>query len=294
MDRKTALEILDLQEGATPEEITRRVNILYKKFRSIEKDEKGHTIGEVEEAYKLLCGITYRDKKAEAERKYRQEHPNPLFKLLKVDEEKARNAIYYYKWPVIIGIAVLALVLSFVLSIINKVDPQIRILITGEVYLGDSKLMEERLKQEIPGLTEMQIQNVYLADYSDVQMQQAMQTKFFLEVSDGRNDIFIVDQETYELLAKQGVFKELEPYLAQWQVPDTVVQRSQDLIMAMDINDGNTYEPKLYGLDVTDSKFLLDTGVMGERLILALGPGENPENTEAFVRNLIKQGLGNE
>lgn len=293
MDRKTALEILDLQEGATPEEITKRVNVLYKKFQRLEKDEKGHTLHEVEEAYKFLNGITYRDIKAEEERKYRQEHPNPLFKLLRVDEEKARNAIYYYKWPVLIGIAVLALVLSFVLTIVNKKEPQIRILVTGEVFLGDTAPMEERITKEIPEITEIQLQNIYLVDYADNQMQYAMQTKFFLEVSDGRNDIFILDYENYEYLAKQGVFKDFGQYIEEWGIPQDIVDASQDLRVAKDLDDGNTYEPALYGLDVTNSKFLVESGVMGERLILALGPGENPQNTEAFVKNLINQGMMN-
>ncbi len=291
MDKKEALKILGLNKGATPEEISKRVSVLYKKFQRLEKDESGHTLNDVEEAYKLLSGITFRDKDDEKKRKYRQEHPHPLFKLLRVDEEKARNAIHYYKWHVLIGIAVLAIILSFVLTIVNRVEPQIRVLITGNVFLSDTELMEKRITKEIPEITEVQVQNVLLSESGDYQMQSAMEMKFFIEVSDGRNDIFILDYPTYEYLAKEGVFKDLEAYAGEWGIPQKVLDASQDLKMAKTLEDGNSYEPELYGLDVTGSQFLVDTGVSGERLILALGPGENPQNAEAFVKNLIRQGL---
>lgn len=292
MDRKHALKVLGLQDGATPEEINRRVNVLYKKFHQQEKDESGNTLKDVEEAHNLLSGITFRDKEAEKQKKYRQEHPNPFFKLLKVDEEKARNFIYYHKWHALVGVILLGIVLSVILTIVNHVDPSIRVLVTGDVFLNDTEPMEMRLVNEVPNIEAAQVQNVYLSSNNDPQMQAAMQTKFFVEVTEGRNDIFIMDETNYRDLAKQGVFKPLDELIKELGVPDSVLNKSGDLKVAIEAEEEAANEPMQYGLDVTGSAFLNETGVLGERMIIALGPGEHYENALNYLKYLLGQGLG--
>ena len=276
MNRKEALKILDLNDNATSEEISKRVSVLSKKYRKNESDEYGKTLKDVEEAYRFLNGISFFDEEAEKQREYRKKHPNPVYKLLKIDEEKASNIIYYYKWHAVIWIIVLGVIVSLIVSIVNHKDPDIKILLTGEVYLSDTSPMEETIKNKMPEIEETQVQNVFVSESStDSQMQMAMEQKFFIEVSSGDNDIFIIDEKTYEYLAKQGYFKPIDDFISQLELNDSELVKSQDLKVAIDLEDGKIYEPQLYGIDITDNRFLKDAGVMGKRLFIALGPGEN-------------------
>ena len=89
MDRKEALKVLGLKEDATIDEIDKRMNILYRKFRNIEKDENGHTLEDIDKAYRIARGIAYHDPETELRKKKMRENPSFIFRLLKVDEEKA-------------------------------------------------------------------------------------------------------------------------------------------------------------------------------------------------------------
>ncbi len=288
MDRKRALEVLGLADEATPDEILNRVSILLKKFKHLNKDEQGHTLTDIEEAYKTLSGISYKDEAAEKERNYRKAHPNPIFKLLKLDEEKARNIIYYYKWHVVIGLVALIIVISTVVSIVNKVEPDLKVIVTGELYLSDTQPLEERIETETIA-TEVLIQNIYISESNDQQMQMMMQQKFTVELTAGENDLFIMDEETYRSLAKQGAFLDMAEVLSPSDLSGLSDSDIESLKVAMDLEDGITYEPKLYGLNVTNAPILKEAGVMGESFIIAFGySGKFPEHAKDLVKKLLQ------
>jgi hypothetical protein len=289
MDRKEALKILGLNEKATAEDITKRVDMLVRKFKHVRKDANGQTLADVEGAYRVLSGITYHDDKAELEKKYRKAHPNPFFKLLKVDEEKARNLIYYYKWHAIIALVAIGLIVSTIVSMVNKVEPDLRILVTGDVYIADMLPLEELIKTEIPGVMAPQIQNVYLSDTNDPQMEVAMQTKFTVEIAAGKNDVYIIDETTYLNLAKQGAFKPIEEVLDGLGTLSIEQSSLENLEVAIEIDDGNNNTPKLYGLDVTNSSVLKDAGLIGDRFIAAIGiSGADTGNAVEFLKLLLE------
>lgn len=288
MDRKRALEILGLSDKAAPDEISNRVGILLKKFRQMDRDENGNTLADVEIAYKTLSGIAYRDEEEEKKKHYRQAHPNPLFKLFKLDEEKVRNFIYYYKWHFIIGLAAIILVVSSVLSIINKVDPELKMIVAGDIFIADVEPLENRIQAEI-GVPEVLVQNIILSEKGDPQTQMMMRQKYVVEISAGDNDVFILDESHYRELAGQGALKPMESFLKKIQYPGLGESKNEDLKVALDVDDGNTYEPELYGLDVSQSALLKDNGIIGERLIVAFGySGKYTENAEALVKKLLE------
>ncbi|MCX7773518.1 MAG: hypothetical protein N2376_10455 [Clostridia bacterium] len=287
MDREKALRILGLPDGATPDDITKRVDVLYRKFRQMEKDENGSTFADVEAAFRLLMGITYRDEEEEKKKKHRQEHPNPILKLLKIDEEKARNAVYYYKWPVLITLLVAALLVSIVLTAVNKREPDLKVIIAGNISAADTVPLENRIKKEIPRVKEILVQNIILADDLNPQMQVAMQQKLMVELAEGKNDIYIMDEATYRDLAKSGAFIPLEDTYISLNIPKG---NPEDLMLPLQLDDGKTYEPRLYGLDVTRSSMLKDAGIVTNgRIIVSIGHDSIwPENAIEFIRKLLE------
>lgn len=289
MDKEKALSILDLTEEASPEDIEKRISVLYKKFKNIKKDDRGYTILDVDEAYKTLMGITFMDPEAEAKRQKRKENPNPIFKLLKIDEEKARNFFYYYKWHMLGTIVAIIAIVATITSIVKNVDPDLKILITGNLYVDNPEIIAEDISKRMEEVEKAQVLNVYLSGRLNSQADMAMQTKFTIEIAVGENDIYIVDEEKYFQLAKQGAFKPIEDMLGNLSSIGIDYNKQDDLVLAIETDDENKYEPKLYGIDVSNSEYLRESGIIGERFILCFGlSGKYPENAKNFVIDVLK------
>ena len=289
MDRKLALEILELQEDVSSEEIEKRVLVLYKKFKQGGRDSRGYTIEDVEKAYKTLSGKVYKDAEEEKKKERRKKNPNPVFKLLKVDEEKARNFIYYYKWH---GIAIILIVLVIALtinSLANRDEPNLKIIIGGNLYISDSQIIEEEISLMTGGAIDAQVQNVYLADGGNSQIEMGMQAKFMVELLAGNNDIFILDEDKFMQLAKQGAFKPVEEVLGDINSIGIDIKLNEDLFVAAESDGEHEDKKELYGIDISNNRLLRDAGVTGERMILAFGySGENLNNTIIFVNKLLE------
>lgn len=289
MEREKALEILELPQDATTDDIEKRILVLYKKFRQMEKDGRGYTLEDVERAYKSLKGINYCDPEEEKKKQERSERPNPVFRLFGIDEEKARNFIYYYKWHVLGVLAAIIIIIATVLSLVSRVDPDLKILIAGKIFVGDTSVLAEKIADELETVKNAQVQNVYLSGEAKTEADMAMQAKFTVEIMAGNNDIFIIDEEKYFMLAKQGAFKPVKELIGN---PDTLgidEKLNEDLVVAMDPEDGVIYEPELYGIDVSRSKYLFDAGIISDRIIMAFGTsGEFPENAVAFAELVLR------
>lgn len=289
MERDKALEILELPDDATIEDIEKRMLVLYKKFRQMDKDERGYTLEDIDKAYKSLKGISYVDPEEEKRKKQRKENPNPIFKLLKVDEEKALNFIYYYKWHALGILAAIVFIVMTVISLVNRVDPDLKILIAGKIYMAETQTFAQKISEELETVEHAQVQNIYLTDEAKSEVDYAMQSKFTVEIAAGNNDIFIIDEEKYFLLAKQGAFRPVKEFIKDLGALGIDEEQNEDLIVTMELNDDVTYDPDLYGIDVSDNKYLLDAGIISERMILAFGAaGEYPENAVAFAELIFK------
>jgi hypothetical protein len=290
MERKKALEILELPHDATIDDIEKRMLVLYKKFRQLEKDERGYTLEDIDKAYKTLKGISYYDPEEERKKKQRRENPNPLFKLLKIDEEKARNFIYYNKWHALGILALIVFIVMTVVSIINRVDPDLKILIAGKIYMPETEMFSKKISEELETVEHAQVQNIYLSGEAKSEADIAMQSKFTVEIAAGNNDIFIIDEEKYFMLATQGAFRPVKEFIKDLSTLGIDEKQNEDLIVTMELNDNVIYEPDLYGIDVSGNKYLLDAGIVGERMILAFGSaGEYHENAAAFAELIFKK-----
>lgn len=285
MDREKALDILGLHEDATVEDVSRRYDVLFKKFKYADTDNKGNTKDQLEEAYRLLMDLDFHDPEAERKKIARKEHPNPLFKLLKIDEEKASNAIYYYKWKVLIGIVILALAVSFILGIINRVDPDLKVVFAGEIVISETAPLENQIIAGMENVKAPQIQCITLTDQLDSQTESISVQKLSLELMSGKNDILVMDMKIYQEYASYGAFKSLN------DMKDELGIKSYDknLEVAVITEDGQEYPAQLYGVDVSKSPLLRDYGVMGGTLIAALLPnGDNPVNANEYFKKLIE------
>ncbi|HHU89453.1 MAG TPA: hypothetical protein GXZ22_00155 [Clostridiaceae bacterium] len=285
MDKEKALEILGLREDASSEEIEKRILVLYKKFKQGSQDSRGYTIEDVEKAYKTIRGITYTDVEEEKRKQRRKKHPNPLFKLLNVDEDKARNFIYYYKWYGVAILLTIAVIVSMIYPLVNSAEPDLKIIIGGNLFISDTQIIEEEISSITNGSINALVQNIYFPENRGSPLEMGMHSKFTVEVAAGKIDIFILDEEKYMQFSNQGAFLPVEEVLGDISLLGIDMQLNEDLLVSP-ISDK---EEKLYGIDISDNQLLREAGVKGKRMILTFGySGENLDNTINFVNKLLK------
>jgi hypothetical protein len=287
MDRQKALSVLGLPETAGIEDVQKRYEVLFRKFKSIQTDEKGSTWEDIEAAYRFLMGINFHDPEAEKRKKYVKDHPNPILKLFGIDQEKFSNFVHYNKWYFIGGALVVFLVVSFIVSAINRVDPDLKMVCAGELALAQYEPLENAIIEQIEGAQAVQLQVIPLSvEGAESQVEMVSREKLQLEVLVGKNDIFILDLATYRDYAALGAFVALNDRIDELGIKE---YDKEMLEVALDAEDGEeSGTPMLYGVDVSNSPLLRDYGLLGETFIATMGiAAENPENAEVYFKKLI-------
>ncbi len=291
LDKDTARKILGVLEGATEDEINKRYEVLLKKLKYDAKESSGG-VKEIETAYKVLSGLDIYDKEAEEQKKKRLENPNPFFKLLGLDEYKTKNFFHYHKWHIVIGLVLIIVAVTTIHGIVTRVDPDLKMVITGALYSENSEALQASILEEIPGLVAVQVQDIPLSENLDAQMLMAMQQKIMVEMMAGENDLYLMDLETYKSLAAQGAFKAMDTFIAQVEssgdeAVKSLLKPAPAVALAQDEEEEPT-EPVIYGIDITGSTFLKEAGIYGDTIIATFGHDSGyPANGEALLTKLI-------
>lgn len=286
MDRKEAFELLHLADNADKETVVNRYNTIFKKYRDTGKDENGIPLSKYEEAHNLLLGISFIDPVAEQRRQQRLEHPNVFLKWLKIDPEKTGNLIYYYKWHAIGFVLALSLVIGIVYNMVTQVKPNMLLLTIGAINIQNTEVLEENITAAVPTIEKLQFQQILIGfDGIDPQMEMAMAQKLQLELVAGKNDLIILDEKQYRQYASFGFFVPLDDQLERY---GTTVSEQEALRVELVDDEVPTGVEHIFGIDVTESRFLKDNQVFGEKLV-AVFPvtGENKENADALIRVLM-------
>lgn len=280
LDRKKALEILELQEDATKDDVSKRYGILTRKFRSVEKDERGYTIEDITRAYNMLMGITYIDKNEEERQKALRENPPFLAKVFKVDPIKLENFFHYYKLHMLISIVVIVVLFFSIRSCVTQIPADFTIICYGKIYCQDQAVVENDVKQRLPDSAAPSVQ--FLSSLAeDPQYQYASQMKFVAMIAAQEVDIVIMDKENFDIHLKQGMFLSLDDFISEIGLADESYIKGSEIVD--ETEDGKLIEGPLhaYGIDITDNKFIKDNNVYAESAILAI-----VRNTEKIDRAL--------
>jgi hypothetical protein len=287
MDRKRALEIMGLHEDASKEVIVKRYNVLFKKLRQQNAENLGYTRDELDEAYRVLMGIEYRDPEAERRKQLRRQHPNPVLKALGIDYDKLSNFLYYNAWKIIVGILAVIFVVWIITSITNRVEPDFKVIVAGNIYVGDIDAFEESLK-EVAGVQEPQAQYIPISDGMDPSLEPVYEEKLAVEITAGENDVFILDMNLYDRLARFGVFVPLDDMLDELGP----AQYDERLVVAAESDDGEEQTPRQYGVDVTKSSILKEEGITGDSLIAVMAVnGKNSGNAVKYIKALVESSV---
>ncbi|HHW49442.1 MAG TPA: hypothetical protein GXX14_12620 [Clostridiaceae bacterium] len=262
MEKKEAYQILGLSEGASKEQIQKKYNVLIKRYRMSSSDsgEKSPEIDmeRVDMAYNLLMG--YIVEEPSESRPYK---PNPILQKMGVDEKKAKNFLYYYKFHIIGAIILVILAVFFIKDVVFRVPSDLDAAFVGEIYYSDTELFKQNVMSKMPELREMSIDAAIFAEGMDAQMEYAMNMKTVVLFGGGTVDIFLLDKASYEKFGSQGAFENLDNIAGKLKIDE---EKSKDLLLKTEEDP----EEHLYGIDVSDSKLLKESGIIGERIIAAI------------------------
>lgn len=249
-----------------------------------EKQEE-YGFDRITKAYNVLMGY---------EVKVAEEPPSkaaPILKKAGIDERKVRNFFYYYKFHIL---AVIAAVLVLVLTVrgcVNKVEPDFIIAFLGEISYNETDKLRGMIRENIPEIKEPGFDGAFVSDKSMADQQYAMQMKAMILFAAQDIDIFILDKVNYERYAKQGAFVSLDEAAAKLDVDmeenkeyilkiEETSASAEDMLTdeaagtgeAVEVDtDGETSAGHLYGIDISHSKALGESGIYANEMIAALG-----------------------
>jgi hypothetical protein len=262
---KDAHKVLGLKEGASENEIEKRYTILFKKYKSSPVFEYEYSIDDVTRAYNLLMGYEHETSEEDIYIK-----PNPIFKLLRVDDKKARNFLHYHKSHIIIGIIALVVLVSSVRSCVMRPPVDLNLAFIGRFFYNDTEEFQNNIKEEIQEIRGMSVDAAIIYGGMDGEQEYAMQMKLMVLLAAGDVDVYLLDMENYKRFAKQGAFKPLDEIARELGVN---IQQDSELIQSIIIDEetGEKDDEHLYGIDVSESKLFEESEITGDEYIAAIG-----------------------
>lgn len=262
LSKVEAYEILGLKQGASQNDIEKRFSILLKKYKmsTIETEEgqseESINIDEATNAYNVLMGYEV-EIPPEPYKK-----PNFIYKKLGVDEKKARNFFHYHKFHIIISIIALIVIATTVRSCVNRVEPDVNLAFIGNLYY-DSEVVKATLLPKLPEFKEIGIDGAYLSPDGKGEQEMAMQTKKMVLLAAGDVDIYILDKANFDSVAKQGAFVNIDKLVETLNID---LEKNKEYIVKTEDEPSS----HLYGIDISSSKLLETTKVIGDTKIAAI------------------------
>ncbi len=289
MTKTEARDLLGLHEQATRDEITRRYDVLVRKLRDEPEGQSARTMAQVEEAYKILTGIAWKDPEAEKRLRERDAHPGILARLLKMEQTKLDNLLHYYTKPAIAVLLALALVVWIIVSTVFRPREDFRLLAAGDIYITEADRVEEAMKTLLPGTSNPMVQIIYLSGETDASMEYTLQQKLMVEIGYGEQDIMLVDRAVYTSFAEQGAFVPLDDMLAEYGTT-AEAQKDQAVVVPADNRaEGDDGGAHVYGIRVTDSRLLKELQIYGEDIIAVFGhKSKFPDKGQAVMHALTE------
>lgn len=303
MDKKEARKVLGVSKEISNNDIERKYAILLKKNRMLREQpeetagkQEEYSFEEITQAYNVLMGY---------EVTIKEEPPSkvaPLLKKAGIDEKKAKNFFYYYKYHIIVGIILLIGIVLTVRGCVTRVDPDFNIAFIGEISYSDTTKLKDTIRAEIPEILEPGFDGAFVSDKADGEQQYAMMTKAVVLFAAGDIDIFILDKASYNTYAKQGAFTSLDEIAPKLGVD---METNKDYIVKIeettDELDGNSgknskdnkaaapAEEHLYGFDISQSKVLKESGIIAGEMIATISCRSKQQDKAMKVLQLLME-----
>ena len=295
--KKESRTIMDVPANSTKEEIEKKYDVILKKYRKMKIDgtlteEAQDDFQKKTDAYRILMGYEVE----EPEEQKKETYVDKTFEKAGIDKKKVDNFFHYHKYHILVALAVVIIIASTVYSIVTKVEPDITIGILGEVHEQSTDTLKQKITKSIPEIKEVALETVLLSDRINDPNTHMYIQKAMIVFSASDTDVFLLSKYVFDQYASDGAFMALDDVARDFKID----VKSSDYLKLKVVEDWNqpqdpnekrtvkSYrdsEPKLYGIDVTNSEFFKDVDVLGPEKILAVRV--EPENFE-LIKKLIK------
>lgn len=328
MDKKEARKILKVSKDTSRNEIERKYGIYLKRHKmeqvkaaedreaadrqdegalqdsaaeSIQtKQPEGYSFEQITKAYDVLMGYEVPEK-IEAPGK-----AAPLLKKAGIDEKKAKNFFYYYKYHILAIIAVIIFTVFTVRGCVRNVKPDFNLAFIGRFIYSDAvDDIKSTIKANVPVIAEPGIDGAYLASDSTGEQQYAMEMKATVLFAAGQLDVIILDKDTFARYAKQGALMSLDEIAPRLGVD---LNANQEFVVGVVEDDGSfevegmpeeesigddaqvPSEVHLFGIDISNSAALKQAGVISNEMVATIFVGcEQVEKAEKLLQFLLKE-----
>lgn len=237
MELKQAYERLGLGEGALREEVEKRYELLLRKEKQKQLRGEASEFGEINEAYKLI--LNYEDQQIVGtitEQRYGK------YKRFSTQAEWLDHFFSYYRWHLIGGIALVALSVYGVFAYMENQAEQARLAalppedleasFIGRFYLSQDRdaldHLEAAMVGRMPGWQRVEVDVTTLNMASPDTMDVALQQKVVVQLATERPDVYIMDNDTFQWLARTGALLPLDEQAeSRWKelLPEGAVKR---------------------------------------------------------------------
>lgn len=295
--KQQARDILGVIKGTSKADIEKKYDIVLKKHRVMKMDgtldqKAEEAFQKSTDAYRILMGYEVDEPVQKADT-----YADKAFNKVGIDKKKADNFWHYHKFHIIIGLIAAIIIGYSVYSFVTRVEPDITIGLMGEVNQDSLDSFEAKIVKEMPGIKKVEFNPVILSNNYQVPQGYAYESKAQVLLAASDIDFFIISKYVYSSYAYDGPFMSLDEVARELNIDITkseylklkVVDEWEQVTKNNKIERRvKTYrdkEPKLYGIDVTNSKFFKDLNIMGPEKILVVKL--KPENRE-LIKKLIK------
>lgn len=294
---KEAREILGVTKKSSKYDIETKYDIAMKKYKLLKSEGKLDEKAEADyirstDAYRIVMGYEVDEPKVERKETY----TDKAFKKAGIDRKKTNNFFYYYKFHILISIVAVIVIALTVRSFIYRVEPDITIGLIGEVYTDGYNKLETKIKEKIPEIKEIAFDSAMVTDNYTNEQSYANMSKAMVLLTASDTKLFLMNKYAYNKYAKDGAFMALEDVAKELKID---VSKSDYLkLRVVDEYEESTSveeepkvlkyrdaEPKLYGIDVTNSEFFKGIDIIGPEKILVIRV--NPEDTDLILK-LVK------
>lgn len=259
MDLTEARKMLGVDENTPKEEINKRYEILLKRYKTSDVVD-GISVIDLNNAFSAIMGYDLSDDPSM--------HTEPssfskfIGKIFKIDAKKVDNFFNYNTTKIIIAIVSVIILSSLIKEVVLSKPTDLYLNSIGDITISQPIQVEENLKKIIPTLGKPSVEALYIGKNNQGDQEYSMVTKASLMLAAGDMDIILVDADYYENFAYQGAFVSVDEISK-----ELGITLPKDEALLTKTSEG---QKDVFGVDVTNSEFLKENGIQGEKVIATI------------------------
>ena len=301
MDLKQAYTILGLPEGADKKAVEDRYTILMRQSRTQQRrEEAGETVVDkldiqlVNQAYKfVLAHESQKDVDAFNADKYGK------YKGMADSAQKADHFLHYYKWHLIVGLVIIVGIVYGINSYLDRQEEKrlealrppidLTFMLYGNFFLEDGGQdivpLEEAMLANFPEWKRVRGVLTYLPGEQGSAQDAALVQKAYLMLMTEKSDVYIIDENSFPMLAAQGLLQPLDA-----DVEGRLAPYVTDDMIRTGVTEDNP-EPQVYGIALGETELMQDLPLYYNDMVVGIRntqlEPDNPEHGMLFLERFL-------